>query len=205
MDLKCIRLNIVTSFFCLLFAFNCSSQNSSVTSSLSLIGKNINKAFEVEKQLKSIPVKYQSNIYIGSDFLPKADTVNISPNPLIFIGRDKSFAPNKQVQITYYFDEIDSLIQLITFEWQPNTTGTPRNGLISHHNHYESYEKTYTTLFDDFKVKLGAPDKFEEITEQQGVYLGRSIWKHAQFTIELHLIFSTEQQEGTQLVRVKMH
>ena len=205
MDHKLIRLNISTFLFCLLLSFSCSSQSNSVTSSLSLIGKNISEAVDIESQLKSMSIQYQSNIFIGSDFFPKADSIPISPKPLIYVGRDDSFTPNYQVQVTYYFDEIDSLIQLITFEWQPNTPGTPRYDLISHNNHYQSYEEKYMSLLNDFSVKLGPPDKFEKITVQQGNYLGKSIWKYGRFTIELSLIFTTEEQEGTQRIRVKMY
>lgn len=205
MALKSIRLNIITLLSSLLLAFNCSSQDNSVISSLSLIGEHIDKARDLEYQLQSRPIQYLSQIFIGSDFFPKADTIDISPSPLIFLGKDDSFPLSKQVLVTYYFDEADSLIQLITFEWQPNTSGTPRYDLISHHDYYQSYEAKYMALLDDFKVKLGTPYELEKITMQQGKYLGKSLWKHGQFTIELHLIFTTEKQEGTQRIRVKMY
>lgn len=205
MELKSIRLNIIISLFGSLLTFNCTSQDNSIVSSLSLIGKHINEARNLENQLKSKPVQYQSLIFIESNFFPKADTINISPSPLIFLRKDDSFPICKEVLITYYFDEADSLIQLITFEWQPNSPGTPRYDLTSHHDYYRSYEAKYMALLDDFNMKLGTPYKLEKITTQQGKYLGKSLWKHEQFTIELNLVFTTEDQEGTQRIRVKMY
>ncbi len=165
------------------------------------------KALEANFISKNEPSK--TPIFLSQDFF--ADTDKLSPYPLIYIRQDKTFKPSTEVNVSYYFNESDSTLQLVTYTWDAQKTGTPLQDMKAQKvGNFKEYEKKYELIKGQFTNILGNPLRsdpkaIEAKDKDYGTWVEKSsIWSTTQTTIELKMVYTENREYNTQRIRVKI-
>lgn len=195
-----------------LINLQCSGQPNSSTDVKFLFDQlSIKQIPKIEKALRSKQLQVESQTFLSADYFPGADNPLISPYPLIFIRKDKSFEPTPDVEVSYFFTENDSLTRLISYNWSPNKTGTDLANIQSHADMLTEYTNKYDQVFDQLTNTLGEPTdhdlNIKKVEKKDyGQWLEKSAkWKKGNVTTELKMVFTQNKDKvGTQRIRVKI-
>ncbi|MGF1636515.1 MAG: hypothetical protein ACFCUU_05535 [Cyclobacteriaceae bacterium] len=173
--------------------------------------KKVKEITTIEKSFKSRK-RETRKVTVSDDFFPGAIKYELE-FPITFDRKDNQFNPFSVVQ--YYYTANDSLVRLIVYDWDKtqiiNNFADLQKELKNESKRLNEYNAKYDELLKNITDKLGRPisgdGKAKEIKDGQSTYYERnSKWKSDYCTVELNMIFTTDNRAmGTFRIRTKIY
>lgn len=123
---------------------------------------DVQNVMQLESSLNSTRIETETKYYLSNSLFPDASKNQLA-QPLIFQRKTISLIP---LQVDYYFEENDSIIKCVLYNWSGNYPYQKVSVLNDH-----GYRNKYKAIVANLKSKLGSPlsqsgDLAQDINEE---------------------------------------